>query len=66
MDATRRIHGIDDRLEGRRRLGAAAPHRSPLTAKRLEQLRDRVRERAYDDDSVVAVTAREILGSRDL
>ena len=66
MDTTRNIHEIDDRPEGRQRPGVAEPPRSPLTAERVEQLRNRIRERAYDNDSVLAVTAREILRSRDL
>ena len=65
MDATPRIHQIDDRPEVRNHAGAE-PRRSPLTAERVEQLRNRIRERAYDSESVLAVTAREILRSRDL
>lgn len=66
MDTTRNIHEIDDRHEGRQCAGVAEPPRSPLAAERVEQLRNRIRERAYDNESVLAVTAREILGSREL
>ena len=66
MDASPKIHEFDDCLEGRHRPRAAEPRRSPLTPERVEQLRNRIRERAYDTDSVLAVTAKEILRSRDL
>ena len=66
MDATPKIPEIDDRPEGRHRTGATEPRRSPLTAERVEQLRNRIRARVYDNESVLAVTAREILESRDL
>ncbi len=66
MDTTQKIHEIDDRHEGTQRPRVAQSPHSPLTAERVEQLRDRIRERAYDNESVLAVTAREILGSRDL
>lgn len=66
MDTARNIRQIDDRPERRQRPDVAEPPRSPLTAERVEQLRNRIHERAYDNDSVLAVTAWKILGSRDL
>lgn len=66
MDTMRNSHEIDDRHEGGQRPGVAHPPRSPLTAERVEQLRNRIRERAYDNEAVLAVTARGILGTHDL
>ena len=42
------------------------PSRGPLSAARLEQIRERLRERAYDSRAVREATARGILRSGDL
>jgi hypothetical protein len=37
-----------------------------LSAERLEQIRERLRERAYDSPAVIEATVRGILGSGDI
>jgi hypothetical protein len=40
--------------------------RAPLSPDRIEQIRERIRERAYDSDAVREATARCILGRGDV
>lgn len=58
MEIARNEHTERDRERG-------SP-RDTLPAERLEQIRERIRERAYDNAPVREATARGILGSRDV
>lgn len=66
MDIAAKLHEGNDRLADVPRPRTGDGRRPPLTAERVEQLRDRIRERAYDTDAALGATARGILGSGEM